>query len=137
MGLTALFYPWGFILQAAAILHFVRRRPDTYWLWIILIGGALGALVYIVAEVLPDVDLVRGSLNAFPRRRRIRELERIIIDNPAVGNLEELADPAPEAATFQERGRFVQNVIGGEEAALSAARVLEDLQRRGMAVVVR
>jgi len=46
---TSLFYPWGVILQAAAILHFVRRRPDTYWLWIILVGGGLGALVYIVA----------------------------------------------------------------------------------------
>ena len=62
MGLTALFYPWGIVLQALAILHFVRRRPDTYWLWIILIGGGLGALVYIAAEVLPDVNLVVGSL---------------------------------------------------------------------------
>ena len=24
-----------------------RRRPDTFWLWIILIGGGLGALAYI------------------------------------------------------------------------------------------
>lgn len=92
MALTALFYPWGFILQAVAIAHFIRRRPDTYWLWIILIGGGLGALVYIVAEVVPDVDLLRGSMNTFSRRRRIRELERIVIDNPAVGNQEELAD---------------------------------------------
>jgi hypothetical protein len=53
MGLIGLFYPWGFILQAVAILHFVRRRPDTYWLWIILVGGGLGALVYIAAEVVP------------------------------------------------------------------------------------
>jgi len=25
----------GVVLQAIAILHFVRRRPGTYWLWII------------------------------------------------------------------------------------------------------
>ena len=92
MGLTALFYPWGIVLQALAILHFVRRRPDTYWLWIILIGGGLGALVCIAAEVLPDVNLVVGSLEHFSRRRRIRELERIVLDNPAIGNQEELAD---------------------------------------------
>ena len=48
------FYPWGLILQGLAIFHFIRRRPDTYWLWIILFGGGLGALVYIAAEVLPD-----------------------------------------------------------------------------------
>ena len=39
MGLSGLFYPWGFVLQALAILHFIRRRPENYWLWIILIGG--------------------------------------------------------------------------------------------------
>src|SRR6478672_10144684 len=77
MGLTSLFYPWGLILQAVAVLHFVRRRPDTYWLWIILIGGGLGALVYIVAEVAPDVDLMRGAFDAMGRRRRIRHLEAV------------------------------------------------------------
>jgi hypothetical protein len=102
MGLTSLFYPWGFVLQAAAIFHFLRRRPDTYWLWIILIGGGLGAFVYIVAEAAPDVELWRGPFEAFPRRQRINELERIIIDNPAVGNQEELAD------LYLEDGRFAR-----------------------------
>ena len=40
MGLlTHLFYPWGLLLQAAAIIHFIRRRPDTYWLFIIIFLG--------------------------------------------------------------------------------------------------
>jgi hypothetical protein len=39
-----LFYPYGIVLQAIALLHFARRRPDMYWLWIILIGGGLGDL---------------------------------------------------------------------------------------------
>jgi len=81
---------WGLILQAVAIVHFIRRRPDTYWLFIILIGGWLGALVYILAEVIPDAGLLRTSFQAFPRRRRIRELERAILDNPSAGNYEEL-----------------------------------------------
>jgi hypothetical protein len=102
MGLTALFYPWGLILQAVAVLHFVRRRPETYWLWIILFGGGLGALVYFVAEIVPDVDLLRGSFDGMSRRRRIRELETVILDNPAVGNQEELAD------LYLEEGRFAR-----------------------------
>jgi len=81
---------WGLILQAVAIVHFIRRRPDTYWLFIILIGGWLGALVYILAEVIPDAGLLRTSFQALPRRRRIRELERAILDNPSAGNYEEL-----------------------------------------------
>src|SRR2546427_5798137 len=59
--LLNIFYPWGIILQGLAIFHFIRRRPDTYWLWIILFGGGLGAAVYIVAEVLPDTGLLRKS----------------------------------------------------------------------------
>jgi hypothetical protein len=85
-----LFYPYGIILQAMAIIHFIRRRPETYWLWIILIGGPLGALVYIVAEVLPDIGLLQGIFQGFPRRSRIQELEAIVLDNPSPGNFEEL-----------------------------------------------
>ena len=127
MGLTALFYPWGLILQAAAILHFVRRRPDTYWLWIILIGGALGALVYLVAEAVPDIGLLKGSLYAFPRRRRIRELERIIIDNPAVGNQEELADLYLEEGEFSRARELYDKVISPRSDSL------DPFYRRGLA----
>ncbi len=76
--------------MAVAIVHFIRRRPDTYWLFIILFLGWIGSAVYIVAEVIPDAGLLRGSFQVFPRRRRIRELERAILDNPSAGNYEEL-----------------------------------------------
>jgi hypothetical protein len=93
MGYSSLIlYPWNFILQGIAIVHFIRRRPDTYWLWIILIGGGLGAIVYIAVEVIPDFGILRQSFKAFPRRRRIHELEAVVLDNPAPGNYEELAD---------------------------------------------
>jgi len=87
-----LFYPYGIILQAIAILHFARRRPDAIWLWIILLGGGLGSLVYIVVEVIPDAGLLRGAFQVFPRRRRIKELEAAVLDNPSIGNYEELGD---------------------------------------------
>lgn len=92
MGLIGLFYPWGIILQGLAIVHFIRRRPDTYWLYIIMFLGPVGAAIYIVAEVLPDLGLLRESFKGFPRRKRIRELEAAILDNPSAGNYEELAD---------------------------------------------
>jgi hypothetical protein len=90
--MLGLFYPYGIVLQAIAILHFVRRRPDTFWLWIILIGGGIGALVYILIEVIPDAGLLRGAFEVFPRRKRIRALEGLVLDNPSVGNYEELGD---------------------------------------------
>jgi hypothetical protein len=84
--------PYGIVLQVLAILHFVRRRPDWYWLWIILMFGPLGALAYIVVEVVPDLGLLRGAFQVFPRRKRIRALEAAILDNPSIGNYEELGD---------------------------------------------
>jgi hypothetical protein len=90
--MLGLFYPYGIVLQAIAILHFVRRRPETYWLFIVLMGGWLGALVYIVVEIIPDARLLHGAYQVFPRRKRIRELQALIIDNPSIGNHEELGD---------------------------------------------
>jgi hypothetical protein len=87
-----LFYPYGIILQAIAIVHFVRRRPDTYWLWIIIVFGWLGAAIYIAVEVIPDAGLLRGAFQVFPRRKRIKALEAAIVDNPSIGNYEELGD---------------------------------------------
>jgi hypothetical protein len=100
--LSGLFYPWGLLLQAAAVIHFIRRRPDTYWIWIILFLGPVGALVYLLAEALPDVGLLRGSLKMFPRRKRIRELEDLIRANPSAGNFEELGD------LYMEDGKLMQ-----------------------------
>lgn len=91
-SLIFLFFPWGLILQAVAIVHFIRRRPDGYWLWIIIFFGGLGALIYIAAEVIPDAGLLSQSFKVFPRRKRIRELEAAILDNPSAGNYEELGD---------------------------------------------
>jgi hypothetical protein len=92
MGFISLLYPWGIVLQALAIVHFIRRRPDTVWLWIIIFLGPIGALAYLVMEVVPDLGLLRQSFDAFGRRKRIRHLEALVRENPAPGNYEELAD---------------------------------------------
>jgi hypothetical protein len=92
MGFVSLLFPWGVILQAMALIHFIRRRPDNVWLWIIIFFGPLGALVYIFMEVVPDLGLLRKSLDAFGRRKRIKQLEAVVLENPAAGNYEELAD---------------------------------------------
>jgi hypothetical protein len=128
-SLGLLFYPWGIILQAVAIVHFIRRRPDFFWLWIILIGGGLGALVYIAVEVIPDAGLLRQSFKVFPRRRRIRELEALIHDNPSAGNYEELAD------LYLEEGKFARARQCYDKAISSRTDLLDPFYRRGIAEV--
>ena len=93
-------YSFGFIFVAIAVVHFIRRRPDNYWLWIIIMGGGVGALIYIVAEVLPDLGLLRHSFQVFSHRKRVRQLEMIVLDNPSAGNYEELADLYLEQKKF-------------------------------------
>jgi hypothetical protein len=60
MGLFQ-FFQWGILLQVLAVLHFLRRRPDTFWLWIIIFFGPLGAFIYILMEVVPDLGLIRHT----------------------------------------------------------------------------
>jgi len=86
--------------MAAAIIHFIRRRPDTYWIYIIIFLGPLGAAIYLLVEALPDLGLLRQTVKVFPRRKRIHELEAAVLDNPSAGNYEELADLYMEDRKF-------------------------------------
>jgi hypothetical protein len=95
-------YSFGFIFVVIALVHFMRRRPDNYWLWVIMLGGGLGALAYIVMEVLPDLGLLRQSFQTYSHRKRITRLEAIVLDNPSAGNYEELAD------LYLEQGKFLK-----------------------------
>src|SRR6202451_1501938 len=126
MGLLShLFFPWGLLLQVFAIVHFLRRRPDTYWFFIILFLGPLGALVYILVEVIPDAGLLRQSFKVFPRRKRISELETIVRDNPSAGNYEELGD------LYMDDGRFQLARAAFDKAIAARADTLDPFYRRG------
>jgi hypothetical protein len=101
-GLSFLIYPWGFIVQGIALWHFVKRRPQNYWLFVIIFGGVLGAAVYMIVEVIPDLGLLRGAFQGFGRRSRIQALEIKILDNPSAGNLEELAELSFEQGNYRK-----------------------------------
>ena len=124
--LSHLLYPWGFLLQIFAIVHFIRRRPDMYWIFIILFFGPLGALVYIFIEVLPDIGLLRQSFKVFPRRKRISVLETMVRDNPSAGNYEELGD------LYMDDGRLQLARAAFDKAIAARADTLDPFYRRGV-----
>lgn len=119
-------HPWGFLLQGLAILHFIRRRPDFYWLFIILFLGPLGAIIYLAVEALPDLGLLSQSFKIFPRRKRIRELEVAIHDNPSAGNYEELGD------LYMDDGKIAQARAAFDQAIAARADTLDPFYRRGV-----
>jgi hypothetical protein len=130
MGILSAFYnPWSFLVVALAIIHFIRRRPDTYWLYIILFLGPLGATIYLFVEALPDLGLLRQSFKVFPRRRRIHELEAAVLDNPSAGNYEELAD------LYMEDGNFAKARACYDKAISSRTDSPDPFYRRGVCEV--
>jgi hypothetical protein len=79
--------------------------------------------------VLPDIGLLRQSFKVFPRRRRIRELEAIILDNPSAGNYEELAD------CYLEEGKYVRARECYDKAISSRTDSPDAFYRRGIAEI--
>jgi len=129
MGFFSLLFPWGVILQALAIVHFIRRRPDTIWLWVIIFLGPLGALVYILMEVVPDLGLLRQSFDAMGRRKRISQLEAVVLENPSSGNYEELAD------LYLDEGQFTRARDAYDKAINPRANHPDPVYRRGIAEI--
>jgi hypothetical protein len=130
MGLlSSLFYPWGFVLQGLAIVHFIRRRPDNYWFYVIIFLGPIGAVVYLLVEALPDIGLVGQSFKVFPRRKRINQLESIIRDNPSPGNYEELGD------LYMDDGKFPQAREAFDKAIAARADTPDPFYRRAVCAI--
>jgi hypothetical protein len=127
--LSYLFYPWGFLFQGLAIVHFIRRRPENYWLFVILFMGLPGALIYLVVEALPDAGLLGQSFKVFPRRKRIGQLEAMIRDNPSPGNYEELGD------LYMDDGRAADAREAFNRAIAARADTPDPFYRRGVCAI--
>ena len=78
--------------------------------------SGVGALLYIAVEVVPDVGLLRGAFQVYPRRKRIKELEGLVLDNPSVGNYEELGDLYLDDERFARARECFDRVLAKTES---------------------
>jgi hypothetical protein len=129
MGFLGFLYPWGILLQVFAVIHFFRRRPETFWIYVIFFLGPPGALIYIVMEVVPDLGLLRHSFDSFGRRKRIRLLEALIVQNPSAGNYEELGDLHLEEKKYAKARECYDKAISPRTTHL------DPIYRRGIAEI--
>jgi len=52
-------FSWGFVLQALALVHFFRRRPEGYWFFVIMFLPTVGALIRFLDTEGNDVGAMR------------------------------------------------------------------------------
>ena len=120
-------FGYGFILQIAAIVVWARRGGDRFWIWIIIIGGVVGALAYFIIDGMPDWRALARSFKGPARRKRIRVLRAIVLDNPSAGNYEQLGELLIEEKKWAEaRDAF-------DRAISARADLLDSFYWRGVA----
>jgi len=124
--LSLLFYPWSLILQVLAIVHFIRRRPETYWIYIIVFLGPLGALVYLLVVALPDIGMLSQVFRGVPRRKRIGALEALVQENPSAENYEEMGD------LYMDEGNLASARAAFDKAIAAPYSTLDSYYRRGL-----
>jgi hypothetical protein len=83
---------WAIVLQVIAVVHLIRRGGAFFWFFIIFMGGWIGALAYVIIEILPEAELLRDAYLRRERKAQIEQLRTEILDNPSAGNFEELAE---------------------------------------------
>jgi len=110
----------GFIFQALMLVHFFRRRPEGYWFYVILFLGPLGALIYFVVEVIPDLRVKPPVIQAFERSRRRQWLEQMAGDSPSIENLEELGEIYAAEGDHQRAIEFFSRVLKRDPEAREA-----------------
>src|ERR1700674_2565655 len=90
--MIARYFSWGIfglVLMVMALIHYARRQPSFYWLYLIIFMVPIGALIYLAVEWLPEL-FAPGAFGFSERGRRLREVEANVRQNPSAGNYEEL-----------------------------------------------
>ena len=87
------------LIDVALAIHVVRSGRQISWVWIILVVPVFGALVYVLAEIVPEVfgsvpvrrasATVGQKLNA---ERDFHRLQEAVKDTPTADNKRRLAD---------------------------------------------
>lgn len=128
--------------------HAVRTGQNTYWLMILLAFPGLGALVYGIIILAPDLlggSAARRMGDEAKRKldptRGYREAKEAVDDSPTVGNQMRLAHAAFDLERYEEAERLFAAAASGiheEDPALLMGRALSlvELHRYDDALVV-
>jgi len=90
-------------------IHAVRSGQQMYWLWILVIGGPLGAAIYFFAVIVPELtggrtarSVGRVAQQALDPERDYRNALRALDDTPTLGNRMRLATASEALGRWNE-----------------------------------
>ncbi|NWG53451.1 MAG: hypothetical protein HXY28_07010 [Hydrogenophilaceae bacterium] len=137
-------------------LHAIRTGREQTWLWILVIGGPLGAAIYVLGVIVPELlggrtarRVGQAARQALDPERELRDARRALEDTPAIGNRMRVAKAAAALGRWDEaeehwracaQGQFADDptVLLGHATALielgrfaDALKPLEALQGLG------
>lgn len=127
MGLLLdLMYPLGLLLEVLAIIHYIRHRPEMFWIYVIIFIGPLGAAVYLGVVAGQDFLQFFQSFRGVQHNKRIAQLEAAIRDNPSAANYEELGE------IYMNSGNIEQAQAAFDKAIAARSDTRDTFYRRGL-----
>src|SRR5574338_1421967 len=122
-------------------IHAVRSGQQMYWLWILVIGGPLGAAIYFFAVIVPEFaggrtarGVGRAAQQALDPERDYRNAKHALDDTPTLGNRMRLATASEALGRWTEAEALWAGAVDGHGAEdpavlMGHARALLELGR--------
>lgn len=111
------FGPFSLIVQILLCVHVLRTGRPYWWIFVIMMGSLLGAIVYALVEVLPEARQTgRHALNFswfIPKSIIIRRLQEELEEGPTVDKRLTLASLLHEAGRREEADEVASEAVGG------------------------
>ena len=111
------------LVQVALCVHAVRTNQNMFWLWIILLTGPIGVLVYAVAILMPDLlggttarRLGHAARETLDPTRAYRRAKADCDDAPTVANRMRLAHAAAALGRHDEAEALYREAAQGIHA---------------------
>ena len=107
-------------LQIACAVHAVRTGRPYYWIWIILATSYLGVIIYVIAEVVPELRNSPRSRQAATRvlhtidpERRRREIRQRLDVADTIDNRRALAEECMRLGDYGNAIELYRSVLKG------------------------
>jgi hypothetical protein len=108
------------VLQIACAVHVVRTGRQYYWIWIILATSFLGVVIYLIAEVLPELrhdprsrKAARSVLHTFDPERQRRHIRQKLEIADTVDNRRALAEECMRLGDYVNAVVLYQSILKG------------------------